>query len=41
MQFIPINMPSDPQGLQFMLEYLTQTYNNIPVYIQENGKWPT
>lgn len=36
-QFVPINMPSDPQGLQCMLEYLSQTYNNIPVYVQENG----
>nr|CAB3465458.1 unnamed protein product [Digitaria exilis] len=37
-QFIPINMPSDPQGLQCMLEYLNNTYKNVPVYVQENGK---
>ncbi|TVU19020.1 hypothetical protein EJB05_35145 [Eragrostis curvula] len=37
-QFIPFNMPSDPQGLQHMLEYLKDTYNNVPVYVQENGK---
>ncbi|KAL6631085.1 hypothetical protein ACP70R_028425 [Stipagrostis hirtigluma subsp. patula] len=36
-QFVPINMPSDPQGLQYMLEYLTDTYKNITVYVQENG----
>ncbi|CAL4900331.1 unnamed protein product [Urochloa decumbens] len=36
-QFIPINMPIDPQGLQCMLEYLSSTYKNIPVYVQENG----
>jgi beta-glucosidase len=31
-------MPDDPQGLQLMLEYLTDTYENVPVYVQENGK---
>ncbi|CAL4907778.1 unnamed protein product [Urochloa decumbens] len=36
-QFIPINMPIDPQGLQYMLEYLSNTYWNVPVYVQENG----
>uniref|UniRef100_A0A452YYG3 Uncharacterized protein n=1 Tax=Aegilops tauschii subsp. strangulata TaxID=200361 RepID=A0A452YYG3_AEGTS len=36
-QFIPINMPNDPQGLQCMLQYLTDTYQNIPIYVQENG----
>ncbi|KAK3135778.1 hypothetical protein QOZ80_5BG0423330 [Eleusine coracana subsp. coracana] len=36
-QFIPYNMPIDPQGLQLMLEYLADTYNNVPVYVQENG----
>lgn len=36
-QFVPVNMPSDPQGLQFMLEYLSDTYANVPVYVQENG----
>jgi beta-glucosidase len=36
-QFIPYNMPDDPQGLQLMLEYLTDTYENVPVYVQENG----
>ncbi|GJM88382.1 hypothetical protein PR202_ga04439 [Eleusine coracana subsp. coracana] len=38
-QFIPYNMPIDPQGLQLMLEYLADTYNNVPVYVQENGKF--
>jgi beta-glucosidase len=37
-QFIPYNMPDDPQGLQLMLEYLTYTYENVPVHVQENGK---
>lgn len=36
-QFVPINLPSDPQGLQCMLKYLSDTYHNIPVYVQENG----
>jgi beta-glucosidase len=36
-QFVPYNMPNGPQGLQLMLEYLTDTYNNVPVYVQENG----
>ncbi|CAL5094553.1 unnamed protein product [Urochloa decumbens] len=36
-QFTPYNMPSDPHGLQCMLEYLSNTYKNIPVYVQENG----
>ncbi|XP_062231227.1 beta-glucosidase 22-like isoform X2 [Phragmites australis] len=36
-QFIPSNMPNDPQGLQSMLEYLSDTYKNVPVYVQENG----
>ncbi|WVZ98244.1 hypothetical protein U9M48_043709, partial [Paspalum notatum var. saurae] len=40
-QLIPINMPSDPQGLQCMLEYLSDTYANVPVYVQENGKSPS
>jgi len=38
-QFIPVGMPTDPQGLQYMLEYLTNTYKNVPIYVQENGKW--
>jgi beta-glucosidase/6-phospho-beta-glucosidase/beta-galactosidase len=37
-QFIPVNMPTDPQGLQCMLEYLSNTYKKVPVYVQENGK---
>ncbi|KAL6845026.1 hypothetical protein ACP4OV_025199 [Aristida adscensionis] len=36
-QFIPFNMPADPQGLQYMLEFFRDTYKNIPVYVQENG----
>ncbi|KAL6619376.1 hypothetical protein ACP70R_034515 [Stipagrostis hirtigluma subsp. patula] len=30
-------MPSHPQGLQCLLEYLRDTYKNIPVYVHENG----
>uniref|UniRef100_A0A0D9WFP8 4-hydroxy-7-methoxy-3-oxo-3,4-dihydro-2H-1,4-benzoxazin-2-yl glucosidebeta-D-glucosidase n=1 Tax=Leersia perrieri TaxID=77586 RepID=A0A0D9WFP8_9ORYZ len=37
-QFVPTSIPVDPQGLQYMLEYLRDTYPGIPVYIQENGK---
>ncbi|CAN6333344.1 unnamed protein product [Urochloa humidicola] len=36
-QFTPINMPGDPHGLQCMLQYLSNTYKNVPVYVQENG----
>lgn len=34
-------MPDDPQGLQCMLQYLTDKYQNIPIYVQENGKSST
>uniref|UniRef100_A0A0D3G6R0 Uncharacterized protein n=1 Tax=Oryza barthii TaxID=65489 RepID=A0A0D3G6R0_9ORYZ len=37
-QFVPTRLPRDPKGLQCMLEYLRDTYQGIPVYIQENGK---
>ncbi|KAF7031279.1 hypothetical protein CFC21_042629 [Triticum aestivum] len=33
----PPNVPSDPKGLQLVLEYLKETYA-VPVYVQENGK---
>lgn len=33
----PANVPSDPKGLQLQLEYLKETYGNLPVYVQENG----
>lgn len=36
-QFVPTRLPRDPKGLQCMLEYLRDTYQGIPVYIQENG----
>nr|XP_019706265.1 beta-glucosidase 22 isoform X3 [Elaeis guineensis] len=36
-QFVPVNAPTDPQGLQYMLEYLKEAYGNPPIYIQENG----
>ncbi|XP_047059687.1 beta-glucosidase 3-like isoform X1 [Lolium rigidum] len=37
-QGAPSNIPSDPKGLQLVLEYLKGTYGNLPIYIQENGK---
>ncbi|RLM99959.1 beta-glucosidase 22-like [Panicum miliaceum] len=37
--FVPTNMVVDPQGLQCLLEYLSDTYKNIPVYVQENGQF--
>ncbi|KAM0883669.1 hypothetical protein ACQ4PT_031489 [Festuca glaucescens] len=37
-QGAPTNVPSDPKGLQLVLEYLKGTYGNLPIYIQENGK---
>ncbi|EHA8590949.1 hypothetical protein COCNU_scaffold028365G000010 [Cocos nucifera] len=36
-QIVPANAPTDPQGLQHMLEYLKEAYGNPPIYIQENG----
>ncbi|KAM0852523.1 hypothetical protein ACQ4PT_051697 [Festuca glaucescens] len=36
-QGAPTNVPSDPKGLQLVLEYLKGTYGNLPIYIQENG----
>jgi hypothetical protein len=38
LQGAPSNIPSDPKGLQLVLEYLKGTYGNLPIYIQENGK---
>uniref|UniRef100_A0A453FS76 Uncharacterized protein n=1 Tax=Aegilops tauschii subsp. strangulata TaxID=200361 RepID=A0A453FS76_AEGTS len=36
-QGAPANVSSDPKGLQLQLEYLKETYGNLPVYVQENG----
>uniref|UniRef100_A0A453FS59 Uncharacterized protein n=1 Tax=Aegilops tauschii subsp. strangulata TaxID=200361 RepID=A0A453FS59_AEGTS len=36
-QGFPVNVPSDPKGLQLQLEYLKETYGNLLVYVQENG----
>ncbi|XBI19862.1 hypothetical protein VPH35_061286 [Triticum aestivum] len=36
-QGFPVNVPSDPKGLQLQLEYLKETYRNLLVYVQENG----
>jgi hypothetical protein len=38
LQDAPTNVPSDPKGLQLVLEYLDETYGNLPIYVQENGK---
>ncbi|KAJ3676159.1 hypothetical protein LUZ60_003571 [Juncus effusus] len=35
--FRPSNLPPDPHGLQYTLEYFRDFYGNIPVYIEENG----
>uniref|UniRef100_A0A0D9V715 4-hydroxy-7-methoxy-3-oxo-3,4-dihydro-2H-1,4-benzoxazin-2-yl glucosidebeta-D-glucosidase n=1 Tax=Leersia perrieri TaxID=77586 RepID=A0A0D9V715_9ORYZ len=35
----PTQYPSDPQGLQLLLEYLKDTYGYFPIYVQENGKY--
>ncbi|KAJ3691803.1 hypothetical protein LUZ61_020967 [Rhynchospora tenuis] len=35
--FIPFNFDADPKGLQLMLEYFRDVYDNIPVYVEENG----
>ncbi|MEI4913951.1 family 1 glycosylhydrolase, partial [Klebsiella pneumoniae] len=37
LQGAPTNVPSDPKGLQLALEYLEETYGNLPIYVQENG----
>ncbi|XP_044972907.1 beta-glucosidase 2-like [Hordeum vulgare subsp. vulgare] len=36
-QGLPVNVPSDPKGLQLQLEYLKETYRDLPVFVQENG----
>ncbi|MQM12824.1 hypothetical protein Taro_045748 [Colocasia esculenta] len=36
-QFLPVDIPVDPPGLQKVLEYLKQEYGNPPIYIHENG----
>ncbi|KAL6853789.1 hypothetical protein ACP4OV_019818 [Aristida adscensionis] len=36
-QYAPKSVPPDPKGLQLMLEYLTQTYEGFPIYVQETG----
>ncbi|XP_073113874.1 beta-glucosidase 22 isoform X1 [Elaeis guineensis] len=36
-QLIPMGAPTDPRGLQYMLEYFKDAYENPPIYIQENG----
>jgi hypothetical protein len=38
LQDAPTNVPSDPKGLQLVLEYLKETYGNPPICVQENGK---
>ncbi|KAM3335158.1 hypothetical protein ACQJBY_029525 [Aegilops geniculata] len=37
----PTAFPNDPEGLQFVLQYLTEAYGDLPIYIQENGKAST
>ncbi|XP_072958985.1 beta-glucosidase 22-like isoform X1 [Typha angustifolia] len=36
-KFVPVDLGSDPAGLQHMLEYFKDVYGNPPVYVQENG----
>ncbi|XP_024316576.1 beta-glucosidase 5-like [Brachypodium distachyon] len=36
-QGAPTNVPSDPKGLQLVLEYLKEAYGNPPLYVHENG----
>lgn len=38
-QFVPTHPVSDPPGLQKMLEYLKNAYQNPPIYVQENGRF--
>lgn len=37
-QLFPFQAPVDPQGLQYLLEYLKEAYGNPPIYIHENGQ---
>ncbi|KAM0900691.1 hypothetical protein ACQ4PT_020511 [Festuca glaucescens] len=37
-EYLPSVYPDDPKGLQFVLQYLTETYGGLPIYVQENGK---
>ncbi|KAJ4817237.1 beta glucosidase 11 [Rhynchospora pubera] len=32
------NVVPDPDGLQYILNYLKEDYNNPPIYVQENGR---
>ncbi|KAK1669456.1 hypothetical protein QYE76_057615 [Lolium multiflorum] len=34
---VPSASPSDPEGLQFVLHYLSEAYSDLPIYVQENG----
>jgi beta-glucosidase/6-phospho-beta-glucosidase/beta-galactosidase len=38
LQVVPSSSPSDPEGLQFVLQYLSEAYGDLPIYVQENGK---
>lgn len=35
--FVPTHVVSDPPGLQKMIGYLKNVYENPPIYVQENG----
>lgn len=37
-EYVPTVYPDDPQGLQCVLQYLTEAYGSLPIYVQENGK---
>ncbi|KAG9443792.1 hypothetical protein H6P81_015132 [Aristolochia fimbriata] len=37
-QFVPgVNLPSNPWGLEKVLDHIKQSYGNPPIFIQENG----
>ncbi|XP_066313375.1 beta-glucosidase 5-like [Miscanthus floridulus] len=36
-QQAPTSIPADPRGLQLLVEYLSEAYGNLPIYIQETG----
>jgi len=38
LQQAPTSIPADPRGLQLLVEYLSEAYGNLPIYIQETGK---
>lgn len=39
LQQAPTQSMGDPHGLQLMLQHLKESYGDLPIYVQENGKY--